>query len=152
MKTLFQICVIICVALAVLNVAINFVQGLGIFPPNMIYQEGLGSTGFTNSTFENLTSVEATTDSGSTIAGVDAIFYSVLTVGGLAAIVVAWITRSTAIIGVWILSTVFWYSYIRTHIVLELANYIPPGFLLMGGIAMGFIWAGAIAGMLSGSG
>jgi len=150
MKTFFQICVIITVSLAILNIAVNFVSGLGVFP--ISYSEGTPPIGSTNATMENLTDVRVQQTSGADLVGLDALFVAVLGGGALAAIVIAWVTRSTAIIGVWILSAVFWYSYGRTHVILDLQTYLPTEFILMGTIAMGFVWVGAVAGMLSGSG
>lgn len=145
MKTLFQTCVIICITMIVFTLAINFVSGLGVFET---YESGFDSSGDTDTIFNSTTNLESD-DGGS---GMDALWAAVLGGAGLGAIVLAWVTRSPVIIGVYIFSAIFWASYINALSVININNWIPAGFLLIGTVAMVFIFGGAVAGMLSGSG
>ena len=144
MKTLYQTCVIICITMLVFTLAINFVSGLGIFAP---YSAGVGSGGSTDDTFNATTN---TSNEGS--FGMDAVWGMIFGGAAIGAIVVAGVTRSPIIIGVYIFSVVFWVAYLNTLTVIQANDWIPAGFLLMGTTLMVFVFAGAVIGMLSGSG
>jgi len=60
--------------------------------------------------------------------------------------------RSPVFAGIFLFGTVFWASYVNTMIVLNLGNFVPTEFLLIGTVAMMFVFSGAVVGMLSGSG
>jgi len=140
-NTFFQICVNICLCLVILTLSINFVVELNIFPVDM--GSGLTPSDTTNETMENITG---------RIGGVQNIWLMVYTGAGIGGLVIAWITRSTTVLGVYIFGAVFWISYIRCLSILNLGQYLPVGFIMIGTTAMGFVFIGAIAGMLSGSG
>ena len=76
----------------------------------------------------------------------------VLTGAGAVGILVAWLTHSTAIIGVFIFSAAFWSSYVNTLGILNIGNFVDSNFILIGTTVMIMIFIGAVAGMLSGSG
>jgi len=136
----------------IFTLSVNFVSGLGVFPTS--YETGFVESDNTSETFENLTNIESQTDdSGNTILGLDALLIGLLGAGGIIAIVAAWVTRSPVILGVYAFSAVFWASYIRMLVILELDLFTSfDGFVGIGTAAMFFVFAGAIAGMLSGSG
>jgi len=135
----------------VFTLSINFVSGLGVFPTE--YESGIVKSDNASETFENLTDIDSQeTDSG-TVIGFDALLIGLLGAGGVLALVAAWVTRSPVVLGVYAFSAVFWASYIRTLVVLNLDVFGElGGFIAIGTTAMFFVFAGAIAGMLSGSG
>jgi len=140
-QTLFQICIIITLSLFIFNLSVHYVSGMGIFDTGSHSGIVPGDDG--NTTFSSVTQDNT---------GMNGIWALVLTGAGLGGLVVAWMTHSTAILGVSIFSVAFWAAYLNTITILGIGNYIPEGFLLIGTAGMGFVWAGAIAGMLSGSG
>lgn len=143
MKTLYQTCVIICITMIFFTLTISFVDGLGIFDP---VEEGFDTSGNSSDIFNRTTNIE-TTEGG---FGMDALWLAVLGGGGIAAVVLAWATRSPIIIGVYVFSAVFWAAYLNS---LSIVSSLVPGeFLVIGTVGMFFAFAGAIAGMLSGSG
>jgi len=148
-NTYFQICVSLTIAIVVFTLAVNFVVGLGVFPVDI--EMGFVSGRTANETFADLTNTTVSVDAG-IITGMDALWVMVLTGGGLASLFVAWITRSTTILGVYVLSAVFWTSYIRCNSILNFGQYLPNEFLVMGHVVVFFVFAGAVGGMLSGSG
>ena len=83
----------------------------------------------------------------------DNIWLIIIGTGGIA-IFLAWITHSTSIIGVYIFAFVFWASYSNIVSMLYNNNFLGDlwGFVLIGTAGMTFIFIGAVAGMLSGSG
>ena len=147
LNTFFQTCIYICVGLIVLTMSINFVNAMDIFDFGM-------EAGFSSGTdFEDLTDVNYTgDDTNDPDAGMKGLWLIMLTGAGIGGLTVAWITKSPVILGVFIFSAVFWASYINAAAVLHFGGFIPVGFLAIGTAIMGFFWAGAIAGMLSGSG
>jgi len=149
-NTFFQVCIFTCIALVIFTLSINFVSALNVFgvPVQMGFEPGDAA----NETFEDLTNVTYETQEGITLSGMDALWMVILGGGIGIGLVVAWLTHSTAILGVFVFSSIFWASYVRSLGVLNVGGYLPGGFILIGTVAFGFVWAGAIAGMLSGSG
>jgi len=128
--------------MVVFTLAINFVNSLEVFP---IYESGFEPGGNSSDTFTNITNVEYENDFG---------FMAILVLfGGVgAAIVLGALIRSPVYLGIALFAAVFWASYINALGVININNWIPAGFLLIGTVVMIFIFAGAIIGMLSGSG
>lgn len=137
LNTFFQICIYICLALIVFTLAINFVNGMGIFE-----EVGTGATTGTNTSniFVNLAGIH-----------ISEIWAGVLFGTGLLSLGLAWMTHSAIPVGAWIFSSVFWTSYESSLGVLT-AFSIPPEFQLIGTVVVAFLWVGALAGMFSGSG
>lgn len=146
-NSFYQFCVYICIALIVVTLSINFVSGLNVF--EIPYDAGYQTGDDTSGNFVNLTNITSDGESG----GMDLLWAGVLSSAAFGGMVVAWITRSTTIIGVYVFSAVFWVSYLRCLSVVYI-SYLEPlfGFIMIFTVAMVFLWAGAIAGMLSGSG
>jgi len=149
LSSLFQICIYITMVVLTLSLLISFVGGLGVFPT---YGSGLDVDGDPESAFEDMTTI--TDNQGN--YGMNALWAivggSVLGLG--AGMVLGWAFHSTVLLGVSIFSGVFWSSYVSA-----LATITSNGFLIgleglvfIGSVGMLFIFAGAIAGMLSGSG
>lgn len=141
-NTFFQFCLYICIALIALNLVIAFVVGLDAFDTEF----DLGFQGG-----DNTSEVFSSYLSGGGLSGMGAVWDAVLTASGVAAIVVAILMHSAIPVGAYIFSGVFWTAYGHSFVVLE-NLYIPSDFLIIGTVLMLFMWAGAIAGMFSGSG
>ena len=150
-ETFFQICIMFTIGMFIFSLCVHYVSGLGLYGDTDLSQ-GLDIGDDANST------IRSATKSNDYLGGigVDVVFGLVLTGAGIAGIVVAWLTHSTAIIGVFIFSAAFWAAYLNTLGILNIgfgaSSFIDPGFVLIGTAGMGMIWIGAIAGMLSGSG
>jgi len=138
-NTFFQICIVIVITLILFNLAVAWVDTLNIYQTNV--DTGIATGADQNETFQNIAGIN-----------IDSIWTLVLTGTAIAGIALAWITRSTTIIGIVLFSLVFWASYWNTLSILNIGDYIPGGFILIGTAGMLFIWVGAIIGMLSGSG
>jgi len=147
LNTFFQSCIYICIGLIVLTMSINFVSALGVFGFDI-------DAGFPSGTdFDDLTDVNFTgDDTHDADSGLQGLWLIMITGAGIGGLTVAWITKSPVVLGVFVFSAVFWASYISASAVLLVGDFIPAGFLAIGTAIMGFFWAGAIAGMLSGSG
>lgn len=139
-NTAFQACMYFTIILLIFTLSVNFVSAANFF--NTQTPTGVElNTSSTNSTFLTLTG-QTTTD----------LWLLVLVAAGAGGIVVAWLTHSTAILGVYLFSVIFWGSYGSMLGVTRIGNYIPVAFLFIATAALIFIWMGAIIGMLSGSG
>jgi len=128
------------IIILIFTLCVNFVSATGFFPVEVETGIELNETSG-NQTFFTLTG-DSTTD----------LWAIVISGAGAIGLVVAWITRSPAILGVYLFSTVFWISYINMWGITNLGNYIPLAFSSIAHGAMLFLWIGAVAGMLSGGG
>jgi len=145
-NSLFQICIIITISLFVFNLCVHYVSGMGVFPT--------GATGGFEPGDDSNETLQRSTVGPDYPGGITmtSMWGFVLTAAGAVGLLVAWLTHSTSVLGVFIFSVAFWASYINTIGIINIGNYIPSGFILIGTAAMGLIWIGAVAGMLSGSG
>lgn len=144
-NTFFQTSIYICILIIILTMAINFINTLDLF---LDVESGYAVSGKEpNNIFADITGFSG---------GFEFIWISLLTVAGLGALVVAKLTHSTNMIGVWLFSGVFWTSYNKCISVVNISSggeaWIAPEFLLMFTVALLFLWAAAIIGMLTGSG
>lgn len=148
LRSLFHLCVYFCLIMLIFTMCINLVGGMDIW--DVSYDPGTRNTNFTNLT--NVTYTDPSTGTAST--GMDAL-WKIAVAGGGAALIVGFLTRSPVFIGVAAFAGVFWSSYINTiSIITQGIDLLSPagGFIAIGTAAMGFVFAGALAGMLSGSG
>lgn len=147
LNTFFQICTYITICMIMFCISVNFVSGLGVFGDmEVIGGPDMGNN--TNDTFQRIT-YKVDTPEGENITDLWAL---VIAGAGIAGLVVAWLTHSTSIIGVFIFSAVFWAAYINTLSILNVVSWIPIGYITLFSTGMAFIWIGAIIGMLTGSG
>lgn len=144
--TLFQICVSLTILMFLFTLSVQYVSGLGIFSDEPIIQgvdTKTGSESYSQATqspdYEN--GYPANLMWATIFAGA----------GGLG-LVLSYFTQSPSILGVFVFSASFWASYVNTLNVIRIGSFIDPNFMFIGTAAMFFIWAGAVAGMLSGSG
>jgi len=146
-NSLFQVCVRLTVIMFVLTLCIQYVDGMNIYSDTPVVQgviEGDGS----NETYSKAT--ESPENSGG--FPISIMWASVFAGAGSIGLLVSWLTRSPSMLGVFVFSAAFWASYANTLGVLNIGNYVDLGFIAIGTAAMFFIWSGAVAGMLSGSG
>lgn len=154
MKSLYQSCVTITIAVIVFTLALNFINGLNVFSTQV--QGGFGIEDTAPDQFRYLANISNETESD---LGMDDLWIVLLMGAGMGGIVIAWITRSPVIIGVYVFSVVFWASYMNAvgiiSSILSVDGDISTqmvSFLFIGTVAMFFVFAGAVTGMLSGSG
>lgn len=149
MNTFFRYCVYISLCLIIFNLCVNFVGFLGVFDYNPVVGMGGGSA---SDVFNNTTNVASTTEtSGNVLFGMDALWFTMLSVTGILSLAMVAVTRSTTPIAIYVFSAVFWTSYNGTISILD-DLMIPGDFILIGTAGMLFMWSAAVVGMLSGSG
>lgn len=149
LNTFFQVCVAITVGMFLFMLSLQYVSNLGIYDISGT-DIGVVGGGTSPDKFENVTQGAP----GEFVGGIkmDTLWTIVLTGAGIAGLAIAWITHSTAIIGVFLFSAAFWTSYHNMVTMINPGNFIDPNFIMIGTAAMFFVWIGAVAGMLSGSG
>jgi hypothetical protein len=84
--------------------------------------------------------------------GMESVWLLITSISAVGAVGLSMLTHSVAPIGVYLFSTVFWTSWIRTQSILSVGGYIPGEFLLLITIGMIFLFIAAVIGMLTGSG
>jgi len=139
-STFFQTTIYICILIIILTLTINFLNGLDLYTN---VNTGISVSGPANNVFQVITGFSG---------GFEYIWLSLLTAAGLGALVVAKLTQSTNMIGVWLFSGVFWTSYNKCISVVNVSDWIPTEFILIFTVALLFLWAASIIGMLTGSG
>ena len=137
-NTFFQIAIYICLALIVFNLAYSFIASLSVFP---VEKEGVYE-GDSRSIFKTLTGWDD---------GIAGIWLAMTTLGGVAATGVSFLAKSPAPIGVYIFSHIFWNSYNAALNALPL-EMLPAEFVIIGTVAMLFLYVAAAVGLLTGGG
>jgi hypothetical protein len=140
LTSFFQVCVYFCLFLLIFTLSVNFVTGLQLF---IDVETGPDLSGET--TAEGVFSRIVDND-------MFAIWAMVTSLSGLAAGVLAVLTRSVSILGVYLFSVTFWTSYTLFVSTVNINSWIPLEFMLIFTVALLFIWVAAIIGMLTGSG
>jgi len=142
MNTLFRICFNITLAMIIFNLALAFVDSTGAFPAHPSYTPDV--------TAGNALSKFTTLAPGN--QNMDALFKSLLGLGLLGAIAIAALLHSVAPIGVYLFGAVFWAAFIKTSFLFNQGGFFPPEVIVIFTVGMIFLFIGAIAGMLTGSG
>lgn len=148
LDTFFKKCVHICILMFFFTLIFNFIVGLGVFSgvptPSGQVMEG-NSTDLLQ---------QATKSAQYTGGFVITNLWSVVLLGTFGAIVVAGITRSTAVIGIYLFAYVFWAMYTNLISILATGGFIDnlAGFIAVGTAGMIAIFIAAVIGMLTGSG
>lgn len=128
----------------IFTLAINFVNGLNLFTD---VNSGVATGDKPGNIFSTISGFSG---------GIEYIWAALLTATGLGTLVVAKLTQSTNMIGVWLFSGVFWTSYNKCISVVSVSSsgtqWIAPEFLILFTAAVLFLWVAAIIGMLTGSG
>jgi len=151
--TFYQTASYVCMCLIAVNLAFAFVIGLGVFGDN--FDGGIQTDETSGGMVDEFTNVSATNDAG-TYTGMDALWViiggsAIGTAGGL---LLSYLTHSSVFVGIGLFSGVFWSSYLNSLGILQINNFLGglEGFVLIGTVLMIFMFAGAVIGMLSGSG
>jgi len=139
-NTFFQTCIYLCIVIIVFCIAIAFVNALDLYTD---VESGPFIADEADNVFQQISQFDG---------GMEYVWIALVTAGGLGALVVAKMTGSTNMIGVWLFSSIFWTSYHHCISVVDINSWIPGDFLLMFTAAFLFLWAAAIIGMLTGSG
>ena len=140
LSNFFQTCLYFCLCMIIVTLCINFVDGLGVFPTPI--ESGVDVSGSSDDIFTKLTNIKG---------GLKYVWAFAIGTGLAVAGLVAWVTHSTIPFGIYLFSAVFWTSYGRALSIVY-TWHIPGDFLVIGTVLMLFLFAGAVAGMLSGSG
>jgi len=140
-NTFFRICIFITLGLIIFSLAINFVEGLNIFPVSGSPHSNV--TGVDNA-LTVLTKLENPTMQG--------LFILVTSVTALLAVGLSYLTASITPLGIFIFGEVFWTAWIRSQVILSYGGFIPGDFLLLFTVGALFVFIAAIIGMLTGSG
>lgn len=138
-STLYRGCFWFCVAITVITLSISFVSGTEIFGEHI--EMGIDTSGNSTTVFTQLSGLTG---------GLEYMWGLAVGVGLAITSVIAYATHSTTPIGIYLFATIFWTSYSRGISIVQ--EYIPDDFLLIGTVAMLFLFTGAVIGMLSGSG
>ena len=151
--TFYQTCAYICMCLIAVNLAFAFVTGLGVFGND--FTGGVVAGEDAQSAAGEYMNVTASTDSES-YTGMNALWIIVSgsAVGAGAGLLLGFITHSSVFVGIGLFSGVFWSSYLNSLGILNTGGFLSSleGFVLIGTALMVFMFAGAVIGMLSGSG
>jgi len=140
MNTFFKICIFYCLALLVFTLLFGLVNATGAF--DISPEPGLQISS-TEGALGEITTLETPTMD---------YLWGLVAFGGISGMIIGWITHSIVPVGVSIFGSVFWASYINTHSILSLGNFIPGELLMIITICTIFIFIAAIIGMLTGSG
>jgi hypothetical protein len=147
MSSFYQVCVFFAVGLMVFTLAVNFTVELGVFG-DVTPSGGMDVSGNQSSIVGNFTK------SPSGNMGFGDIWLLVFGAGTLlgigGAIGIAIATQNATFVGVYVFSVYFWASYINALGILSIGGFIPASFILLFTVPVGFIFVGAVVGMLSG--
>jgi len=144
----FKVCVYFSISLMVFTLSLNFLTGMGIFGP-LLPGGGMDVTGNQSQIVGNFTS---TPSASGGFGDVWLLVFGLGTAAGIGgAIVIAMATQNATFVGVYIFSVYFWASYINALSILSFGGFIPASFLLLFTVPIGFVFVGAIIGMLSGT-
>lgn len=141
MNTLFRICIVLCLGLLIFSLAISYLEGTGAFQVEGTSGKEIGNTGTVLGDATNLDT-----------ANMNAIWTTVIITGIVSGVVGSIFTHSVIPVGIGIFGSVFWASFINTHMILGTGGYVPGEFLTIFTVATVFIFIGACVGMLTGSG
>ena len=151
--TFYQASVYICMCVIAFNLSFAAVTGLGVFGD---MESGVHMGDDTTDAFANITNVNATTQSGESYTGMDALWIIVggSVIGGAAGLFLSWATHTSVFMAIGLFSGIFWSSYLGSLSIINTGGYLVNlmGFVLIGTVLIVFVFAGAVVGMLGGSG
>jgi len=84
--------------------------------------------------------------------GTGGIFVIALTSAMIIGLFASWMTRSPICIGLSLFGVIFWACYLNTLDIIRIGGYLPSELELIFTGTMVFVFAGAVIGMLTGSG
>jgi hypothetical protein len=139
LSSFFRITVYICLALVCFNLALIFVDSLGVFP-------------YTSASGKEITNTSSALYDFAGFSGNMNYLWGLVLTGGIVGGVIGFLTSSFIPIGISIFSTVFWATYIRTLGIISIGGYVPGEFLIIFTVAIVFVFVAAIIGMITGAG
>lgn len=126
----YRTAVYLSIGLIIFSAGITFISGLDVFPTGM--------------------------EETSVITGLDAnldwAWGTIVTFGTLFSLLICILLRSAVPLGINIFGVIFWTSWVHASAILSFGGFIPGEFILLFTIGVGFIFAAAVIGMLTGSG
>ena len=154
LSTFYQTSIYICLCVIAVNLSFAFITGLGVFGTTAYEGMEIGDT--TAEIVEDYTGLNATTEGGNEYTGMDALWVIAAgsAIGGIAGFFLSWATKTSVFMAIGLFSGVFWSSYLNSLSVINAGGYLDSilGFILIGTVLMVFVFAGAVIGMLGGSG
>ena len=143
----YQVCVYLSVSLMVFSLVINFLGGLGIFGVVTV-DAGVDVQGNQSVIVEGFTK-NPSQEGGFGNAWL-IVFGGSTILAAAGAIGIAIATRNATFVGIYVFSIYFWASYLNAVSILSVGGFLLPGFIVLFTIPVGFVFVGAIVGMLSG--
>lgn len=143
MKSMFQLSFYICIFLILINLGWGFLRGTDDIWTADASNQNLIEGDDDGGILQELTGLDS--------AGTD-LWLMITTVGGAAALAFSWMVHSLTPLGIYLFGVAFWTSYNGTVSIISMNNWIPGDFLLIGTVAMIFLFVGALIGMITGSG
>lgn len=143
MKSMFQLSFYICIFLILINLGWGFLRGADDIWTASASDQNLIDGDDDGGILQELTGLDS--------AGTD-LWVMITTVGGAAALAFSWMVHSLTPLGIYLFGVAFWTSYNGTVSIISMNNWIPGDFLLIGTVAMLFLFVGALIGMITGSG
>jgi hypothetical protein len=147
MESFYQVCVYLSVALMVFTLSINFTAGLGVFG-DISPSGGMDVSGNSSDIVGNFTKNPSSEGGFGNIWLL--VFGAGTAIAGLGALAIAIATQNATFVGVYVFSVYFWASYINALSIISLGGFLPASFILLFTIPIGFVFIGAVVGMLSG--
>lgn len=139
MATFFRTCIYLSLALIVFSLSINFVNSLDAFTE---YEAGN----------EDVTSQNALEQLSGLGGGMATLWGLAVGLGLAGAIALVFISKQISPIGIYLFSTVFWTSWIRMNVIINVNGAMPLELMALFTVAAMFLFVAAMIGMLTGSG
>ena len=147
LTNLYQVCVFFSVGLMVFTLSVSFIEGTSLFGP-VVPSGGMDVSGNQSNVVGNFT--RNPEGQGAFSTAFLLAFGGGTAIAALGAIGIAVMTQNATFVGVYIFSVYFWASYVNAFGILSIGRFMPASFLVLISIPVGFVFVGAIAGMLSG--
>lgn len=147
LSSFYQVCVYLSIGLMVFTLAINFTVELGVFG-DITPSGGMDVSGNQSGIVANFTKTPSGEGGFGNIWLL--VFGAGTAVAGLGAIAIAIATQNATFVGVYVFSVYFWASYINALGIISIGGFLPASFILLFTLPVGFIFVGAVVGMLSG--
>jgi hypothetical protein len=141
MNTFFRICVMFILLMLTFSLVINFLSSTGAFPHTTGGVSGIDEPEDALSVFTGLSDPT-----------MSAIFLGVTGLAFIAAVALAYLTKSIIPIGLHLFGTIFWASWVSMLSIFSFGGYMPGDLLLIFTVGVMFVFIAAVVGILTGSG
>jgi len=139
--TFYRTCIYLCVILIIFTLSINFVNSLGAF-------ESYDAS----PTEEEITVDNALEQVSGMEGNMASLWGLVVSLGAVGAFALVYVSKQISPIGIYLFSTVFWTSWLRMNMVVNVNGIIPVELMALFTVSAIFIFIAAVIGMLTGSG